>query len=107
MRRARVAAADFSVGAVHKAEFGCDDRSIAATGQCAADEDFIFAGAVFIGGVEQIATEVERAMDCGDRFGFVRAAVAMRETPAAEAEGERRRTDRSKLPLFHLLAPGR
>src|SRR5439155_249817 len=64
------------------AELGGQDDALASVRDCLADEPFVGERAVDIGRVEEGDTEVDRAMDGGDRLGVIAVAVACASAPA-------------------------
>ncbi len=59
---------------------------MAASFDGAADEDFVFAAAVDVGGVEKIDSEIDGAIDRGDGFVVVAAGIEFGHAHAAETE---------------------
>jgi hypothetical protein len=82
-------AEEFAVWAADVGEFGGKDDFAAAVADGFADEELVFADAVHVGGVEEIAAEVEVAVDDADRFGVVHlgGVVEFAHSHAAEAQG--------------------
>ena len=83
-------AADAEEGAViaaHIAELRGQDHLIAAAADGASDQLFVPEGAVHIGRVEEVAAEVESAVDGGDRRRVVVGAVKLGHPHATEADG--------------------
>ena len=69
------------------AELGGDDPVIAAPGDRLAHELLVGVGAVHLGGVEEVAAELERPVDRGEGLSLVGRAVEGGHAHAAEAEG--------------------
>ncbi len=79
-----------AVAAAHIAELRGKDHLVAAAADGAADQLFIPEGAVHVGRIEEVAAEVESAVDRGDRRRVVVGAVKLGHTHAAEADGRDR-----------------
>ena len=90
------------------AELRREHDLVAAIGDRSADELFVGERPVHVGGVEEVDTELDRAMDRRDCFAFVGRSVELRHAHAAEAEG--RDFELSKLAFLHrsrIADPGR
>ncbi len=69
------------------AELGRQEHLLAAVGDRAADEFLVGVRPVHVGGVEEVAPEIERAVDRPQRLGLIGRAVERRHAHAAEADG--------------------
>src|ERR1035437_8448989 len=69
------------------AELGCEENLSSAVFDGLADEPFVLAAAVHVGGIKKVEPQVEGLVDGGNGFGVVRAAVELGHAHAAETEG--------------------
>ena len=67
-------------------ELGSQEDLLAAVGDRAADELLVGVGAVHVGGVQEVAPQLQGALDRGDRLAFVGGAVEGRHAHAAQAD---------------------
>ena len=82
-----VDAFEAAIGAADVAEFGGEDDFVATVGDGLADEDFVIADAIHVGGVEEIHAEFDAAVDDADGLLIVAVAVKFAHPHAAQADG--------------------
>jgi hypothetical protein len=69
-----------------KTELGRDHDLGTPALECAPEELLVRVGAIHLGRVEEVASQVDGAMQCGNRFLFVRRTVGLTHAHAAEAD---------------------
>src|SRR5260370_41362823 len=80
-----------------------DDLS-ATSSQCAPEQLLIGVRAIHVGRIEECDAELERAMNCGERFFLVSPPIKIRHPHAPEADRRNDRAASSKVSLFPLLS---
>ena len=95
-------AAHVRVGAVaHDAVLRGEKYLFTAIANGLADENFVVAVAIDVGGVQEIDAEFNGAVNRGDGFGVVPRAIKFRHAHAAKAQGRNERSDLSKFAELH------
>ena len=89
-------------------EFGGEENLVAAAANGFADEHFVVADAVSVGGVEEIYAEIESAEEGGCGFGVVALAVKFAHAHAAESHAGDEGALRAEFYFFHghKFSPG-
>ena len=72
-----VDAAPSAVSVAHDTKFSGDDDLVPMRAQCPADEDLVGERTVNVGGVEEVDTELNGAVDRGDGLGFVSGTIEL------------------------------
>src|SRR5262249_26575467 len=99
-----VDAAALPAWSANVAELAGNEELVALALDCLSDEFLVDAGRIGVGGVEHADSEVDAAMDGGDRLDVVGHAIVGAHARAAEPD--RRYTQAlSQLPIFHCWYP--
>ena len=85
------------------AEFCGEEDFVTDTANGFADEDFVVTVTVDVGGVEEIHTKIERAVDGSDGFGVVTRSIEFGHAHAAEAERGNERAVFSEMANMHVF----
>ena len=93
------------VGFELDAELGRQEDLVAAPGDRTAHEFLVGVRAVHVGGVEEVAAEIERAVDRAQRFAFVGCAIESRHAHTAETDGRDRGSVRTERACVHVVFP--
>ena len=100
----RTVNASDAVGTEAEPEFGGDDHTITGyLAQKTAKQFFIGVGPVDLGGIKEIAAELQIAAKNAERFRFISRSISKGHAHATESQGRNKRTVASKLTLWHEI----
>src|SRR5262249_18302106 len=95
-----------TVGTAHLPELGSEHYALSAGRKGPADELLVMAPPVHVGGIQEVDSPIEGAVDHRDRRGIVALPVGAGHRHASEPDRRHAQRAVSQLPIFHEVSSG-